>query len=196
MAFLQTFIALAMLLGILNQVIAEPADATPTPTPTPQLCTPLGHPDYDCKDPVICEKDWPSETGNYGLGNLTVKLRARYTPLRRIMFNETGVNVIVSKQPNYQRRRSVTTSQSQGSGKGLEPLPLKCCRPTVECFNFFADELKLEAIDYTGRLMVKDLNDWKKAECCMVRFQASCVFPPRRDQWVDWNEPPECADVH
>ncbi|KIX93082.1 uncharacterized protein Z520_11139 [Fonsecaea multimorphosa CBS 102226] len=203
MATCRTSIILTMLLSLL-QVSARPASETPTPTPTPQLCSPLGHPDLKCGDRFTCEKGWPSETGNYGLNNLTVKLRARDAPLRVILLGENGTKFANNEHPSYQRRSPVAP-QSQGSEGalvvGMPGLVIgpQCCRPTVECYKFFNDEVKLDGVDHNGRLLIDDLNDWKKAECCMSDFQQSqswCLFPPARNRWIEWHEPPGCADVH
>ncbi|EXJ74480.1 uncharacterized protein A1O5_02776 [Cladophialophora psammophila CBS 110553] len=180
------FIVLAMLLFILHQVCAKEVSEVP------ELCTPLGHPDMDCQHGIVCEKDWPSETGNYGLRSHTIKIE----PLRRVLFHPSVVNSTATTTETHQRRWS-RPSVVPNPGFGF---PEQCCRPTVECYNFMTTLEDYDGLDWNGRLLIKDLETWKKAECCMADFvtpKSWCLFPPARNRWYDFGEgPPACSRFH
>ncbi|KIW77420.1 hypothetical protein Z517_09866 [Fonsecaea pedrosoi CBS 271.37] len=197
MANISILIILVMLAAIVKQVSAASSE--------PQLCTPLGHPDWDCKSSIICEADWPSETGNYGSRDGNTKITSRSKSQGRILVLDSEVNYTAIKD-DIHRRRLATISVAQNSQNhsivsrsATSPFPEQCCRLTVECFKFFDDEIGTKPRDYNGRLLIDDFNLWKKAECCMSDFltpKSWCLTPPARNSWFSWDEPPACSKFH
>ncbi|OAL35456.1 hypothetical protein AYO20_05306 [Fonsecaea nubica] len=197
MANVSVLIILVTLAAIFQQVSVVLAE--------PKLCTPLGHPDWDCNSPLVCEKDWPSETGNYGSRDLNTKIKQRSESQGRILFLDSEVNSTTVKN-DIHRRRLATMLAAQNSQNhsivsrsATSVFPEQCCRLTVECFDFIEKEIPNHRRDYNGRLLIEDFSLWKKAECCMSDFvtpKSWCLTPPPRNSWFSWHAPPECAEFH
>ncbi|OQU94064.1 hypothetical protein CLAIMM_00480, partial [Cladophialophora immunda] len=107
MAKFPTLIIFAMLLAILHRVSAA--------TKEPEICGPLTHPLLDCSESFICEKDWPSETGNYGSIDPGTKIITRNEPLRRIWPHDLGINSTANTNEIHQRRSALSFPAHSGS---------------------------------------------------------------------------------
>jgi len=170
-------------------------------------CGVLAHPDLDCSEPWTCEKNWPSETGNYG----TPVEKRDLSTLDAVDKNTTRV---IDYRPLLQhlelaaasRASQLTSSTSSLPTTTFRTLPARsevtivpvpqCCRLTVECFNFWLDDLKIDRIENDGRFVIDDLQQWKMAECCwadFVRWKDWCENPPKRTDVFDFQRPPLCV---
>lgn len=156
------------------------------------LCGKNSHSDLDCTKGLVCQAGWPSETGNYGSTNITVKKANRKRRTAGIPFYEVdNLNDTSSAEGRAFVVRSNALTQTN---PGIE-IQAPCCFPTVECFKFW-QTIELKGVSHTGRLLIDDLEDWKRAECCWVDFSTPkpwCPNPPARGTRATWFEPPRCA---
>lgn len=149
-------------------------------------CYPWNHPKYKCGDPITCQSDWPSETGNYA--NVTTRQYAFHQQLS-----------LLSKDYRRARRQEQNTTCKDSDCQPLQPLPFakaptsesQCCMPTVECHRHFSTA----AVDKKGYFI--HLEDFKKFICCWYDFilpKPLCPYPPGPDVVLRWSEPPSCSN--
>ena len=172
---------------------------------TINLCDEYAHPELDCTKGLVCDPSWPSKTGNYGDRDLVS---------RSNLIDDFQITFFQGPQPASQQNSTVAninidTKGANGSFTGQQHEDMvqgqrvskreateSCCRPTVECFEFI-HTIKYEGAAYPGRLVIEDLEEWKRAECCMRDFfnvKPWCPRPPPRRSTFTWHKPPTCAE--
>lgn len=162
------------------------------------FCDESSHPDLDCSRALVCQHDWPSQTGNYGLSD--VSIRSTTAGRKAVTFHDGLNNFTITEIRTDQGDNRLSNYHAPGENQSHRPNSDRrdtpgCCLPTVECFDFW-DTIELKGYMDPGRLVIDDLEEWKRAECCLRDFldpKPWCPEPPERRSTFTWFEPPRCA---